>query len=373
AADKLKQTIIDIICSIEENNQTVEQKDSLKEERKKKVIYYYIQTHYEELTKLETDKKNQIANEREVKQNVKNIKQEINSKKFSLSNQKPIIERINTLLKNFLDTKLFFKFENDNYFIKREIKGQPNKPAKNLSDGEKSLIAFLYFIVSLESSSKNDKKNEIIVIDDPVSSFDSHNLFNIQALLTQSVKDYGQIFFLTHNFYFFVKIRDALKYIFEPQTKNNTETQTLIEIFEIENRKDSGSMLKDANEYIKNHISEYMSLIEKLKDIYNRKDDEKDVSTGNLIRRVLEVFLSFKALNKGSLYAKFQSIAGNDNKYLGLLNMVNAFSHTTEEISSGTDASDFSSYPAGRQEIGELFELIRENDKKHFEGLEIKF
>ncbi|WP_413906418.1 AAA family ATPase [Candidatus Endomicrobiellum trichonymphae] len=58
----------------------------------------------------------------------------------------------------------------------------------------------------------------MIVIDDPVSSFDSHNLFNIQALLTSSVIDCGQIFFLTHNFYFFAKIRDALKVKFKPQS-----------------------------------------------------------------------------------------------------------------------------------------------------------
>lgn len=55
----------------------------------------------------------------------------------------------------------------------------------------------------------------------------------------------------------------------------------------------------------------------------------------------------------------------------GYLNMANAFSHTTE-ISSVTDANDFISYTAGRQEIRELFELMKDNDEKHFNGLEIK-
>jgi wobble nucleotide-excising tRNase len=366
----LKQAITDTICSIEKNNHNVEQNDSLKEECKKKVIYYYIQTYYEELTKLKDDINSQTINGQEVKQKIQEIEEKIKFKKTLLSNQKQIIEKINTLLKKILDSKLVFKFENDSYFLEREIKEQPNKPAKNLSDGEKSLIAFLYFIVSLKSSSKNDKKNEIIVIDDPVSSFDSHNLFNIQALLTRSVTDYGQIFFLTHNFYFFAKIRDALKAKFKPQTKNNEESQTFVEIFEIENRKDSGSILKDASKYIRKHISEYMDLIEKLKDIYDRNDNEKDVSTGNLIRRVLEVFLSFKVPNQENLYAKFQSIAGNDNQYQGLLNMANASSHTTE-ISSITDVSDFSC-TAGRQEIENLFKFIQEKDAGHFKGLGIK-
>lgn len=51
--------------------------------------------------------------------------------------------------------------------------------------------------------------------------------------------------------------------------------------------------------------------------------------------------------------------------------MANAFPHTTE-ISSVTDANDFISYTVGRQEIRELFELMKDNDEKHFNGLEIK-
>ncbi|GHT04541.1 hypothetical protein AGMMS5026_07020 [Endomicrobiia bacterium] len=51
--------------------------------------------------------------------------------------------------------------------------------------------------------------------------------------------------------------------------------------------------------------------------------------------------------------------------------MANAFSHTTE-ISSVTDANDFISYTAGRQEIRELFEFMKDNDEKHFNGLGIK-
>jgi wobble nucleotide-excising tRNase len=84
------------------------------------------------------------------------------------------------------------------------------------------------------------------------SSFDSHNLFNIQALLIRSVKDYGQIFSLAHNFYFFAKMKDTLKVIFkQPKNKNNAEN---LEIFEIENRKDSSSISKHANKYIRKGI-----------------------------------------------------------------------------------------------------------------------
>ncbi|GMO51735.1 MAG: hypothetical protein Ta2C_01710 [Candidatus Endomicrobiellum trichonymphae] len=155
--NELKQAIANTIKSIEQNNKYVSKSNSLKSESRKKVIYYYIQTNYKNLTKLEADIKVKTENELQVIQKVKNIDKGIKDKKTLLSNLSQVIEKINVLLKKFLDTGLVLELENDSYFFKREINGQ-HKPAKNLSDGEKSLIALLYFIVSLESSTKNEKK-----------------------------------------------------------------------------------------------------------------------------------------------------------------------------------------------------------------------
>ncbi len=66
-----------------------------------------------------------------------------------------------------------------------------------------------------------------------------------------------------------------------------------------------------------------------------------------LDKKSLRCFLSFKAPNKENLYAKFQLITRNDNKFQSLLNMINQFSHTIE-ILSATDTSDFS-YTFGRK------------------------
>lgn len=134
--------------------------------------------------------------------------------------------------------------------------------------------------------------------------------------------------------------------------------------------KRKGSNIKYANTCIQNYISEYMSIIDKLKEIYRDPNSEKDVTTGNLIRRVLEVFLSFKKPKGASLFGKFQEMVGNEPKYQYLWTMANSFSHTSE-ISSITDATDFS-YMAGKQEIKDLFEFIKENDEKHFNGCGIK-
>jgi wobble nucleotide-excising tRNase len=72
-------------------------------------------------------------------------------------------------------------------------------PAKNLSEGEKTAVAFLYFLKSLTDRSFGIN-NGIVVIDDPVSSLDSAALFYAFGFLKEKTKNAGQLFILTHNF-----------------------------------------------------------------------------------------------------------------------------------------------------------------------------
>jgi wobble nucleotide-excising tRNase len=288
----------------------------------------------------------------------------IRAKNAELENQEENIRRINGFLEQMLDVGLAFKIEpgSQEYLLERKISGMPNVPAKNLSEGEKNIVAFLYFLVSLDFSSAENKKDEIIVIDDPVSSLDSNNLFVLQNLVVKTLKAYGQQFFLMHNFYFFAKIRESLK-----ANIKAAGNKVKMEIFEIKSNKGTGSLIKIAGKYVKSHISEYMSIMEALHEKWKTMEEEKDVATGNLIRRVLEVFLCFKDTDKEHpLFYKLQNMAGDDVKYQSLLNMGNAFSHT--EVGENADFS----YVAGKEEIGVLFNFMNKNDPEHLNGFGIK-
>ena len=118
---------------------------------------------------------------------------------------------------------------------------------------------------------------------------------------------------------------------------------------------------------MKKHLSEYMTIMDILIKKYNDQTEERDVITGNLIRRVLEVFLNFKDTNTNHmLFNKLQNMAGENEKYKSLLNLTNAFSHT-EEV---TDILNFS-YMAGKEEIELLFRFLKEKDPDHFKGFGI--
>lgn len=95
--------------------------------------------------------------------------------------------------------------------------------AEKLSEGERNFIAFLYFYHMVKGSSSSEEvKDKIVVIDDPVSSMDSGALFIVSALVREMIEvcnnntDYQnqkitgdyikQLFILTHNVYFHKEI-----------------------------------------------------------------------------------------------------------------------------------------------------------------------
>jgi wobble nucleotide-excising tRNase len=57
--------------------------------------------------------------------------------------------------------------------------------AKNLSEGECSLISFCYFIARMEDELKDEinKGSLVIYIDDPISSLDSNHIFFMFSLI----------------------------------------------------------------------------------------------------------------------------------------------------------------------------------------------
>ncbi|EQD57031.1 hypothetical protein B1A_11283, partial [mine drainage metagenome] len=90
--------------------------------------------------------------------------------------------------------ELRFEVEQNGYRITRG-----DHPATHLSDGERTAIAFLYFLKSLQDTDF-DMATGIVVIDDPVSSLDANSLFSAFGFMKQRTATAGQLFVLTHNF-----------------------------------------------------------------------------------------------------------------------------------------------------------------------------
>jgi wobble nucleotide-excising tRNase len=109
------------------------------------------------------------------------------------------------------------------YQLVRDQGGKKEVVDKNLSEGERHFIAFLYFyhLVMGSQSDEGKVENKIVIIDDPVSSMDSSSLFVVASLVREMIavcynnyelseenKDdhIRQFFCMTHNPYFFREI-----------------------------------------------------------------------------------------------------------------------------------------------------------------------
>ncbi len=161
--------------------------------------------------------------ENEINENEKKIKElnnEIRELEKTMVSIKPIVNKINALLKGYGFTNFSLACTEDEKFyrIQRED-GQ--LVGETLSEGEVTFITFLYYYYLTKGSLKENDilKNKVLVIDDPISSLDSSILFIVSVLVKDLMKEamkektnIKQVIILTHNTYFYKEITYDLKH-----------------------------------------------------------------------------------------------------------------------------------------------------------------
>ncbi len=143
--------------------------------------------------------------------------EKIDNKLKKLYEQKrPDIEAINSYLKA-LNLPKYSLHEDYRIVLNSDV--LENSVAEMiLSDGEKTTLAFAYFLARLKLFYKKENlKNLVVVIDDPISSLDEQRIYNTsyivakinQELAGEALKDEegkAQVFVLTHNHTFMARL-----------------------------------------------------------------------------------------------------------------------------------------------------------------------
>lgn len=127
-----------------------------------------------------------------------------------------------------------------------------DKKAYNLSEGERNLIAFAYFVAKLSDVNTVTEK-PIIWIDDPISSLDANHIFFIFSLIDQHVvakEQWCQLFISTYNL-------DFLRYLKRLHT-GKQRAWFLIE------RQGDQSCLRKMPTYMKEHVTEFNYLFHQI-------------------------------------------------------------------------------------------------------------
>ena len=256
------------------------------------------------------------------------------------------------LLKNFLGrTDLTFESGDEGYRVRRR-----GKPAKRLSEGEKTAIAFLYFIVQLRDQDF-DLAEGIVVIDDPISSLDSSAIYQAFAFLKNAVKDAKQVFLLTHNFDFLKLLLNWLD-----NAGKNKQAYFMIICAEAQDARDA--QLAPLDQLLVKHPTEYHYLF---KVLHSFKSDGTILSCyhiPNVARKVLEAFLEFHVPSNGSLYKKLEETTFDENKKAAIYKFANDLSHRTGK------GFDPALVAETQKNTTYLLEMIKEVAPLHYEGLE---
>lgn len=349
-----------------------------------------------------------------IQDEIQNLKQNINTLEKSIATQNNKIDLLESRIKKYKEklSNLETSTSNINKYLKsyfghnmlelkakKDDKGQLNgefeilrngKQAKNLSEGECSLVAFCYFVASLEDANTKDK-NPIIWIDDPISSLDNNHIFFIFSLIENEIveKDsFKQFFISTHNLDF-LKYTKRLKKIKPKQNENSKKKYEFPQYYFIERgvkKSIETSEIKKLPKCLERYTTEFNYLFEqiyKFKNIDDTYNEDLKISLvynfGNNLRKFLEIYLFFKypneikSLDKELIKRFFNDTYQSDNidenqKIIaGVINRYqNEYSHLREVLSRGMQPIDIEE----AKKIAEfILKTIEQNDKQQYKAL----
>lgn len=237
--------------------------------------------------------------------------------RLKIANSHQAAEDLSNKLASFLGRDdLRFEPEGEGYRIMRF-----GRAAKRLSEGEKTAITFLYFVVGLQDRDF-DLAEGIVVIDDPISSLDSSSVYQAFSFLKNSVKDARQIFLLTHNFEFLkllldwisrAKKTDKTCWMLHCTTTGGTQRET---------------ELKPLDKILLENKNEFTYLFKILTEFESDGTVSNAYPIPNIARKVLETFLEQHSTGN-SFYRKLENLKYDETKKAALYKYTNDLSHPT--------------------------------------------
>ncbi len=310
--------------------------------------------------------KEKRENNKKRQQEIQDLKQQKSLTKDFAVFVSQILNDINISLKVELDT------DNKNYIIK-STNESATLTIKDISEGEKNLLALLFFYYELFSDNKQQQVKpeiELIIVDDPISSMDDSNKFYILELMKNLLElQNQQIFVTTHSWDDYCNLSYGKKAWEDRKDKNGNEIKSKYATFEIKKNNGKSILVKS-----KNLEKPYNYLFKEIYE-FSRKSDE-DVKTEcqiyhypNVMRRIFEEWYGFKIgkdLNFTSNLQKrienhFSITSNNEKTKLGLLIKVcNILSHSINGSMNSQEIHQSAKY---------LMKLIENKDKIHFDNM----
>ncbi|HKI62288.1 MAG TPA: AAA family ATPase [Mariprofundaceae bacterium] len=304
-------------------------------EKKRQESFVKLESHYAALFIREEEYNKRLLQIDTLKTTITNqntklgeLDTEVRALEQELSEASKGAERINELLAAYFGKDdLRIEVSSDKRFqIKRG-----DAIAKNLSEGEKTAIAFAHFITSIQDG-RNPLEDTIVVIDDPISSLDANHLFNTYALIKIQLASCRQLFISTHSFEFYSLIRDWVADDEGNRLRNKPQSEWMKWGVYLVKRSDDGkAVLEEIPKELLRFKSEYHYLFSVLYHFDKAAAGDFDCLLGlpNMVRRFMEAFGGIMIPLSTGLRGKMERLFPDEVERERVWKFINYYSHNT--------------------------------------------
>ncbi len=279
---------------------------------------------------------------------IRNQRNIISAKQKETVNVDKAVEQINTGLldlgiDDFSIVKATGQTEEGDFY--KLVRGEQQENIfKSLSEGEKMIISFLYFLEKCrgKSSPTDTATKKIVVIDDPISSLSHIYVFNVGRMIHREFlrnDKYEQVFILTHSLYFF----------YELVNRNENQRRDTQNLYRLAKYSNGSQIVALGYSEIQNEYQGYWAVI---------KDDKlHPVLIANCMRNIIEYFFGF--VEKTDLNNVFQKPELSAAKFDAFNRYISRESHS--EAVNILDTKEFN-YDDFREGFRLVFELCGYSD-----------
>ncbi|HZH43204.1 MAG TPA: AAA family ATPase [Lysobacter sp.] len=239
------------------------------------------------------------------------------------------------------------------------VRGNAPSQYRSLSEGEKTLLTFLYFIEStlgtLTPGAAPELKKRYLVIDDPISSLSQNHVYDVASLihhLYAKTDRFAQLVVLTHNLFFY---HELVHLVPRP---GRQETLAKSYRFLRCTRLAEGSVVEVVeHDFVKNDYQACWDIVKR------SRGGAFDVSLPMAMRSILEHFFSFVG-ERQKVYKLLEELEEIDHEFQGLYRYINREAHA-----DATNLSDFKDHDPSH--YIERFERIfdRMQFRRHFDQM----
>lgn len=247
--------------------------------------------------------------------------------------------------------------EDNHYYLCRGTHNSGNHVYKSLSEGEKTLITYLYFLElcqgSIRIDSPTSKNKKIIIIDDPISSLSHNYIYEIGSLTHKKIikgYEYAQVILLTHSLYF---LHEMIKYL--PNSPKDFDKKC--NLFRVTKNTHSNISPMERGD-IKNDYQSYWQII---KDAQEGKTN--NIVLPNIMRNILEYYFSF-VHKTDELKKALDDLEEDDAEFSSFFRFINRESHSDSVNINDLGEIDSDRFIAKFREV-----FLRTNFEEHYDKM----